>query len=88
MTHTSESSWPTRKEAFELGLTLGYLQATHKMQQQPPMSGGGRMTLRGVADLIKSLVGYFTAAHKLVLLWRAISFGYIGRELLRWLGWL
>lgn len=91
MTNTSErSSWPTKRDALDLGYTLGYLQATvdiHKMQP-PPTHGTGWMTFRGMADGVRTLVGYFTAAHKLVLLWRAISLTYIGREALRWLGWL
>lgn len=42
MTTIQENSWPTKREALELGYTLGYLQATvdiHKMQQQT--SGDG-----------------------------------------------
>jgi hypothetical protein len=41
MTKMSENScWPTKREALDLGFTLGYLQATvdHKMQS-PPTSG-------------------------------------------------
>lgn len=84
---TSESCWPSKREAFNLGYTIGHLQATvdiHKAQKQPAPKSG----VWGMADSLKNLIGYFTAAHKLVLLWRAISMGYIGRELLRWLGWL
>lgn len=91
-TPMSESCWPSKKEAFQIGLALGHSLATvdiHKMQQQPPPTHGtGWMTFRGMADGVRTLVGYFTAAHKLVLLWRAISLTYIGREALRWLGWL
>jgi hypothetical protein len=87
MTNTSENSWPTKREAFELGVTFGRLLATHQMQK-PPTSGLTKMTWWGMAEIIKNLIGYFAAAHKLVLLWRAILLGSIGRDFLRWLGWL
>lgn len=52
-----------------------------------PTKSGPKPPWFSMASL-KSLIDYIGAAHKLVLLWRAISFGYIGRELLKWAGWL
>jgi hypothetical protein len=49
-TTTCENSWPSKREAFTLGYTLGHLQATvdaQKMQNSPPRSGDS-WTQRGL----------------------------------------
>ena len=61
------------------------LRSPHTLSPPKP---GNTTQWPSVAASVKSVIDYISAVHKLVLLWRAISFGYIGRELLRWLGWL
>jgi hypothetical protein len=85
---TPKTCWPSKREAFDLGFTLGRLHTMAEMKQPPPKSGEWTMTWSGIGNSVKNLIGYFTAAHKVVLLWRAVSVTYIGRGLLRWLGWL
>jgi hypothetical protein len=53
-----------------------------------PTKSGQKTPWQSIPASIKSAVDYIAAVHKAVLLWRAISLGYIGRELLRWAGWL
>jgi hypothetical protein len=55
--------------------------------QNPPPSGRTPLW-RQLLDRFKAFVGYAGAVHKAVLLWRAILLGSIGKDLLRWLGWL
>jgi hypothetical protein len=57
-------------------------------QTLSPTKSGPKTPYSSIAASVKAAIDYISAAHKAVLLWRAISFGYIGRELLRWLGWL
>lgn len=52
----------------------------------PPL--GSKPLWRETLDRVKEFAGYAGAVHKLVLIWRAISIGYIGRALLKWAGWL
>jgi hypothetical protein len=66
-TTTPEISWPSKREMLDLGYTLGYLQATvdhHKMQQSPPMSGGGR-----IGKLLKAAKDWADGFEMLQRLW-------------------
>lgn len=60
------------------------LRSPHTLSPTKSGSKPPRLSMAG----IKSLIDYIGAAHKLVLLWRAILVGSIGKDLLRWFGWL
>ena len=65
-TTTCGGCWPSKREAFQIGLTLGHSLATaefHKMQQQQPKSGDDwiQKTLSG----IKVWVDRYELAQKL-----------------------
>jgi hypothetical protein len=68
--------------------TVALMLMERTMAKPNPPPSGSRPLWREALDRVKEFVGYASAAHKAVLLWRAISVGYIGRELLKWVGWL
>ena len=57
-------------------------------QLSPTIKSGQKTPWLSIGASVKALVDYISTVHKAVLLFRAISFGYIGRELLKWVGWL
>ena len=68
---TTSCCWPSKREALDLGYTLGYLQATvdHKMQQ--PKSGDG--TIQSILSGIKVWVDRYELAQKLWALRRPVG---------------
>jgi hypothetical protein len=64
MTNTSDhSSWPTKRDAFELGLMLGRLLAM--TQQKTPTTTGLGAMIQGLPKRIKALFEGYEIASKL-----------------------
>jgi hypothetical protein len=68
--------------------TVALMLVERTMAKPNPYPSGSKPLWREALGQLKEFVGYVAAVHKAVLLWRAISVGYIGRELLKWAGWL